>query len=462
MQTAKKHQPEGLDGALADLARLRQFSGSPSEFWTTFLAATARLIGARQAVLAVKKSVPIEVWQKMSQWTSPEPGDHLELLFNRQLLDLAENCARQGRVSRCLETSTEGATQAYAIATQLALEDVKEPCIVAYLATHSSEALAEEALLRLRLVADLPNSYQLNQTARTAKTAVETQTGGNPWWQRWLRQCQEKYGVAAGLIKTRFKVWAIVILVGMYGLLMPQFDYSIKAKFSLRSNDEAYISAPFNGMINEVAVRAGDEVKARQTLLSLDRKELEIEEASALADYVRFTRETANLRAADALAEMRLAQAQAEQANTRLMTARYRLSQAQVQAPFDGVVVEGDQKDRRGAAVKQGEVLFRIVRSDSLYALADVREREVHELKTNAVGIISFTSQPKLRFPIRVEQIRTSGIAQRTGTYFQVRCIYTGQQPGWWRPGMTGVTTIQAGRHNLVWKAAHSIWGLFQ
>ena len=195
-----------------------------------------------------------------------------------------------------------------------------------------------------------------------------------------------------------------------------------------------YISAPFDGFIEEVPVRAGDAIKKDQALLNMDRSDLLLEESGAIADLGRYSREADKARAANSLADMRIAQALANQAAAKLELVRYRLAQASLKAPFEGVVAEGDQKERLGAPVKQGEILFKVSRTDALYVEAEVHERDIHELKTGGTGEIAFISQPKMKFPIKVTLIHAAAIPKDAENVFLVRCAIDGPVQSWWRP----------------------------
>jgi multidrug efflux pump subunit AcrA (membrane-fusion protein) len=134
---------------------------------------------------------------------------------------------------------------------------------------------------------------------------------------------------------------------------------------------------------------------------------------------------------------------------------RYRLGQSSLRAPFAGFVVEGDQKERIGAPVRAGDVLFKIARSDVLFVEADVNERDVHEIKAASRGEIAFASQPKFKFPIQVERVRVAAQPKEGENVFVTRCTVQSLPESWWRPGMSGVCKIEAGRRTLLWILSH-------
>lgn len=266
---------------------------------------------------------------------------------------------------------------------------------------------------------------------------------------------RERLSKLVGVEHTWAKVIAILVAVGLGVLFFGRMNYRVEAPFILRTENVAILTAPFNGFIDEVPVEVGDLVQPGGTLLKLDTKDLLLEEASSLADLDRYTREAEKARANNSLAEMRIAEAQAEQARARLELVRYRLNQAAILSPFAGAVIEGDLKKRIGAPVKQGDALFKVARTDRMYVECDVKEYDIHEVRSDATGEIAFLSRPKLKFPVRLERIEPAAQAKDEDNIFIVRCQFDGPLQDWWRPGMSGVTKINVGKRTFFWIIAH-------
>lgn len=272
---------------------------------------------------------------------------------------------------------------------------------------------------------------------------------------RWAAGFAEWSGRLIGPEHTAAKLLGLAGAAGVAALLFGAMDYRVDAPFLLRTADEAFLAAPFDGFIEEVRVGLGDEVKKGATLLTLDTRNLLLEEAAALADLTRYQREAEKARAANRLADMRIAEAEAEQSRVRLELARYHRSQAAVVAPFEGAVIEGDLKKRLAAPVKQGDMLFKIARTDRIYVEAAVSEMDIHELREGARGEIAFASLPKHAFPVRIERIEPAAQPREDGNVFVVRCRFEGGREAWWRSGMTGVAKLEAGRRSLLWVLTH-------
>jgi multidrug efflux pump subunit AcrA (membrane-fusion protein) len=244
---------------------------------------------------------------------------------------------------------------------------------------------------------------------------------------------------------------AIPSLVLLAWLIFGSMRYRVDAPFALRTENAVFVTAPFNSFIDEVKVEPGSAVKKGDILATLDTRELVAEEGNALADHDAYIREIRKAGAASKLAEMGIASARAEQAWAKLEIAQLRRSQSSITAPFDGVVIEGDLKKRLGAPVHQGDVLFRIARTDQFYVECQVSESDVRELQSKGAGEISFASQPKLTFPVRIRQIDPVAEAKPAGNFILARCDLTRAPEEWWRPGMSGVAKLDVGERSPGW-----------
>ncbi len=272
---------------------------------------------------------------------------------------------------------------------------------------------------------------------------------------RWAVHVREYFAGWLGPEHTWSKVSAIAIVMLLALLFLVRVHYRVEGNFILRSDEAGYSTAPFDGYIDQVYTRAGDLVTNGQPLLALNRSELLLDQASAQADVLRWSREAEKARASDDIADMRIDEAQAKQAQAEVDLDTYHLNSAVIRAPFNGVVVQGDLRERIGMPVKEGDVLYEVARIDTLYAQAEIPERDVKEVLSSTKGEIAFVTQPKLKFPVTVQMIEPAAVPQKDGNVFLVRLTPdNGSQP-WWRPGMTGLCKLSANKHTLFWILTH-------
>ena len=592
--------------ALDELAELRQFSGEPKTFWPAFLAAAAKLVSADIAVLLLGSPGKTPHWAKIGEWDSGSGLSRVRTQFTSQLEPIAE----RGLGSGSFVEQTDTASGSFTIAACLKLQRAEDEVIFAAQLRDFTTSAANEALARLRLVADVPMAFQQNLAAQKARNDVEKfaavldlnvpvndatqflsaalafcngvatrfrcdraslgwleggyiklramsrteqfdrqmaaaqalevameecvdqdeeilwpppegvttvardhekfaadQKSGNVcsiplrldgkvvgvltcerqsapfnlvelqqirlgcdqvvrrlselklydrWFgARWAAHTREYFSRWLGPEHTWSKATAIFLTLVVFALFLVRVNYRVEGNFILRSDEAEYLTAPFDGYIDQVFVRAGDRVEKGRPLVSLNRSELLLNQSAALADVVRYQRESEKARAASSIAEMRIADAQAHQAQARLDLVHYRLDSAVIKTTFDGVVVEGDLRERIASPVKQGDALFKVARIDTLYAEAEVSERDVQEILGKSKGEIAFVTQPKIKYPVTLQIVQPAAVTKKDGNVFLVRLKPDIGAPQWWRPGMTGLCKISTEKRTLFWILTH-------
>ena len=259
-----------------------------------------------------------------------------------------------------------------------------------------------------------------------------------------------------GVEHTFARFMGLLVCALLVFLLFGKLPYRVDAPFIIRSDNVRYLPALFEGYIDEALVEVGEQVDKGDLLLTLDTKALLLEESAAIANRIRYSREAAKARAENELAEMKIALALAEQAGAQLDLVRYRLSRAEVRAPFKGVVVEGDFEELQGAPVKKGDILFKVAMIREMYAELNVSERDIHEIAPGASGEIVFVSRPRVKFPVEVVSIDpVARVIKGQGNVFSVRCRFSEGIADWWRPGMSGVAKISVEERNILWILTH-------
>ncbi len=273
--------------------------------------------------------------------------------------------------------------------------------------------------------------------------------------RRWADAVRTRFADWLGPEHTWSKLAAVLTALVLAALFLVRVNYRVEGAFILRSDQASYLTAPFDGYIDQVFVRTGDHIDKGAPLLSLNRNELLLDQSAALADLTRYQRESEKARAAKSLAEMRIDDALAQQAQARLDLVRYRLENAVIRAPFEGLVVEGDLRERIAAAVKQGDALYKVARIDTLYAEAEIRERDVKEILGRAKGEIAFVTHPKTKYAATVQTLQPAAVTKKDGNVFLVRLKPDSRGEAWWRPGMTGLCKLTVEKRSLFWILTH-------
>jgi multidrug efflux pump subunit AcrA (membrane-fusion protein) len=307
-------------------------------------------------------------------------------------------------------------------------------------------AFQPEEMLGLRVIAD-----------QAAPVLGDLRKKSRWFGRRWADASREVLAKAVGPRHTWMKVGAVTLSLFLAFALFVPYTYRVKANFQIVPDSLALLPVPFQGYIEAVQHRPGDLVAAGATLFEMDDGELRVERARALADLRRYRAEAERAEATGEMGEYRVSMELAGQAEARLQLADYRLGRAEVKAPFDGVLVEGDLRERLGAPVEQGEVMMKFSRLDGLYVEIELEERDIDLLDGSRRGQIAFASRPDLKFPVQIERIEPSAQAGQGSNYFVIRAEMTEAEADWLRPGMTGVAKLDGGKRTLAWRATHRL-----
>ncbi len=304
----------------------------------------------------------------------------------------------------------------------------------------------EDDALALRVVAD--------QIARR----LDDLHRNDRWFGvRWARETRTWLAGFLGPKQTWIKAGALAgAALLLFSLFVP-LPYRVNANFIVRAEELLHLPAPYEGYLASVKVRPGDLVRSGDLLLSLDMSDLYVERASALAERQRYASEAERAEADKKLADLRAARAAFAQAQARVDLVDYRLKRAEMRAPFDGVVVDGDLRERIGAPVKPGDVLMKVSRLAGLYVEMRVPERDVDLIAASREAEVAFTTRPEDTFTVNVERIEPAAQVEREGNVFVVRGLLTADRPDWMRPGMSGVAKVESEPRTLAWIATHRL-----
>jgi hypothetical protein len=286
--------------------------------------------------------------------------------------------------------------------------------------------------------------------------SVREQDRGAGWrLARVLRDAGERF-MGPDFAWGRAGVALAAVLLGV--VLFTHWDYHVEASSQLTTDSSRIISAQFDARIDSVSASAGDIVRQGAELAVLDTRDLRQQESDIRADTQRLAAEADKARAAGNLAELEIGEARVAQAEARLARVLHYLSQARAVAPFDGVVVEGERKELMNAPVKKGDRLFKVARIDGLYVEMMVPEREIRDVRAGATGELRLVARPDQPIPFQLSTIiPMAQVKGQEGNHFLIKAKLMQAPEGWWRPGMSGMARIQAGRQSLMWIWTHRL-----
>lgn len=239
-------------------------------------------------------------------------------------------------------------------------------------------------------------------------------------------------------------------------VLFGRWDYRIEATAVVETDELAYLTAPFDGYIDNVTVHAGDKVSQNQLLMQMNTQELFLKESEARSDVQRFLRESEKARGNDQNADMLIAQARTEQAQAKLEEIQFYLERAALKAPFDGVIIEGDKEDLLGVPIAKGDTIFKLAKLTGMYLKIIIDEKDINAVTEQQTGEAVLLSKPDIKLPIHVEKIIPLAEVNSAGlNSFNVKVLFDETPQEWIRPGMSGVVKVDAGKRNIFWLLTH-------
>ena len=210
----------------------------------------------------------------------------------------------------------------------------------------------------------------------------------------------------------------------------------------LEARGEAQVVAKTSGIALRVFADVGQQVRAGQPLVQIDRDRAALQLAQADAQVRKLE---ANYRRASQLVEQKMVSVNdvdqlrydLENARASLRLARLELSYGTVTAPISGVVASRSIKP--GNLVQINTPIFTIVDTSRLEATLNAPEREIETLKAGQSVQLTVDALPGKTFEGRID--RVAPVVDAGSGTFRVVCAFDGG--GLLQPGMFGRIRIE-------------------
>jgi RND family efflux transporter MFP subunit len=242
------------------------------------------------------------------------------------------------------------------------------------------------------------------------------------------------------------------VLAALLTLFFAIYDttFRVGADASLEGQIQRVIAAPMDSYIGEVNARAGDLVGDGDLMLTLDDRDLRLEQIKWETRKAQLERSRQDALSRKERAESRIYKAQADQADAELQLLSAQLARTLIRAPFDGIVVSGDLSQKLGAPVERGEILMEVAPLDAYRVAIAIDERDIRHLVVGQAGELILPSVPNETFAFTVTKITPVATAEQGKNTFRVEADLLEPSEAL-RPGMEGTAKIEAGERRLIW-----------
>ncbi len=166
------------------------------------------------------------------------------------------------------------------------------------------------------------------------------------------------------------------------------------------------VSAPADGFLSEVRVIPGDRVAAADVIAVLDDADLRLRALELDAQLARYRAEEAIAQRQGDRGTVAVARAQAAEVEARRALVERELEQTIIRAGTDGLVLEGDLRQRVGGQVERGEVLIEIAPRENVEVRVDVANRDGDVFEAGLAGTLRLNVAPEVPLPITVTRVK--------------------------------------------------------
>ncbi len=245
----------------------------------------------------------------------------------------------------------------------------------------------------------------------------------------------------------RFKLAAVAAAALITALLLVPTPQEVSAQARLEGTTQRAMAAPGDGFLKQVFVRPGDAVREGQVLVEFEGEDLRVERQRLVAEMAGQDASVGDAMQRQDMAALAIASAKVDELTAELAALDQRLDRAQMKAPFDGIVIEGDLTQALGAPVKRGDLLLKLAPSDGFRAMVEVDDADIADISEGQHGSIVLTAHPDQAWPMTVARITPLASALEGRTVFEVEVALDASAAAHerLRPGMRGVARLHVG-----------------
>lgn len=311
------------------------------------------------------------------------------------------------------------------------------------------DGLTETAKLRLlsqeKVFAVLPGSdkglallldgARRNPSALPIAAGVYTQARHRKAASKWTAKRLVKLGSAA------------LILIGLAMIPIPD---GVDLPARVEASNKRIMTAPFTGILTEVAVKENEAVAQGQLIARLDVQETDLELLGVIAERSNAIIERESARASRNAALLRNAEIEVERLQTRIDLLEARKASAVLKSALDGVAILGDLKSRVGSTVRQGEPLLEVTDPSQLYLELSIVETEVGRVTEGEKGTFRPDFDPSLTFAAELEFISPAIDTTQQTPVVPAQAQLSEQTTGL-TPGLSGVLLVNE-KYSPIWQ----------
>lgn len=250
------------------------------------------------------------------------------------------------------------------------------------------------------------------------------------------------------------RVIAAMVAAAVLWFCFGTIPYDLSVPASLVPAHTVYLAAPMAGELTAVQVIEGDHVRKGDLLAAFNVTDLLLERSELAAQLGVLEREQDRASALKSPVDSQLALANQQLIKARLASVDRRITLAEVRAPIDGIIVQGDLRKRVGSLLSLGEPMLTVAPGDAWTVELEVAENKVDLVSGGMPGSFAAFARPSDVHRFRVDRVHPAAQIRGQQNVFVAEAQIGASNP-WMKPGMKGIGRVHLGSKPVWWAALH-------
>ena len=250
---------------------------------------------------------------------------------------------------------------------------------------------------------------------------------------------------------------AMVAAVAILFLIFGWLPYRPTVPCVVQPQSVSRLVAPFDGVLESVAIVPGDTVKAGQTVLKFDTRQLELQQDTlkaqiksnqVLRDVAIQERQTA---------EASILDAEIHGLELQLLSIEEHIARANMTSAVNGHVVRGDLRQDVGQTIVKGTALAEISPGDGMRIMLHIPESKATHISLGDTGYFAADSHPGDKRHFKIVCVTPSTKIVDGQNVIVAEAEVEGDAE-WLRSGMKGYAQVNTGWSPVIWIVSHKFW----
>lgn len=267
-------------------------------------------------------------------------------------------------------------------------------------------------------------------------------------------QLRPKKGILSDQPYQPFIRWLIGATAVAFVLCVP-VNYRISAPATLKGKIESSVIAPFDGFIQEVFVKPGDQVDQAQILAQLDKINISLTLNKLQGDFQEKQKMYRRALVKVERGSAEIYKAQMSQIQSNIDLARQDIRNTQLTSLIKGTVIEGDLRGLIGTPVNKGDLLFKVAPTDEFRVVLNIQESDIRFIHTGQSANLKLISLPGSQFTITLNKPSPIFSESNNQLIYRVEANLNVEKNALFSPGMEGIAKISVGKESIGWYLFH-------